>query len=44
MPLRGGKKNISKNISMLLGEGKPRKQAIAIALSTAKTKKKRGGK
>jgi hypothetical protein len=33
MPLKYGKKNIGKNISMLLNEGKSKKQAIAISLA-----------
>jgi hypothetical protein len=40
-PLLKGKKNIGKNIAELKSTGKPTKQAIAIALKTAKTK---GGK
>ena len=39
MPLKKGKKNIGKNISKEIKLGKPRKQAIAIALSVAKKKK-----
>lgn len=42
MPLKSGKKNIGKNIGMLIEEGKPRSQAIAIALSKSKPKKKKG--
>ena len=44
MPLLKGKKNVGKNISLLMSEGRPQKQAIAIALNTAgmsKPKKKK---
>lgn len=41
MPLKKGssKKVISKNIAMEMRLGKPQKQAVAIAMSTAKKKK-----
>jgi hypothetical protein len=39
MPLKYGKKNIGKNISMLLNEGKGRKQAIAISLAQSRKRK-----
>lgn len=44
MPLPGGKKNIGKNIAELESTGRPPKQAIAIALSNERRKKKKGGK
>lgn len=40
MPLLKGKKNIGKNIKTEMAHGKPKKQAIAIALSVAKRKKR----
>ena len=40
MPLKRGKKNIGKNIKTEMAHGKPRKQAIAIALSVARKKRK----
>lgn len=41
MPLKRGKKNIGKNISKLIKEGYPQKQAIAISLTKAKKKRKK---
>lgn len=43
MPLKKGrsKKTIGKNISTLMHEGRPQKQAIAIAMSEAGMKKKK---
>jgi len=40
-PLLKGKKNIGKNIQIEISAGKPRKQAIAIALRMAKINKKK---
>jgi hypothetical protein len=35
MPLKKGKKNIGRNIATEMKHGRPRKQAIAIAMRTA---------
>ena len=46
MPLAKGKsrKTISKNIRTEIQAGRPQRQAVAIALSTARGKKKKKGK
>ena len=42
MPLLKGKKMIGENIKTEIGAGKPKKQAIAIALRVAGVPKKKG--
>lgn len=41
MPLKRGKKNIGANIRRLRKEGRPQKQAVAIALHVARMPKRR---
>jgi len=41
MPLLRGKKNVGKNIETEMEHGKLRRQAIAIALSAARRRKKK---
>lgn len=46
MPLKKGysKKTVSKNISTEMAAGKPQKQAVAIALETARAAAEKAGK
>lgn len=46
MPLKKGygKKSISKNVAAEMKSGKPQKQAVAIALGTARKAAKKAGK
>ena len=46
MPLKKGysPKTVSKNIKTEMAAGKPQKQAVAIALSTARTAAEKAGK
>lgn len=41
MPLKKGKKAVGSNIRKLMHEGRPQKQAIAIAFAVSRRKKKR---
>jgi len=40
MPLLPGKKNVGKNIETEMAHGKPHRQAVAIAISVARRRKK----
>jgi hypothetical protein len=41
MPLKQGKSNIGYNIKELIGSGRPKDQAVAIALDIVKRRKKK---